>query len=191
MAADRLFVGRLEVVDVQHFACSARLRGLGAESVQELLAGLMRSVVRWDRGRAGLKLNLRGFDRPDVKIIDFSLPVMKHYDLGFDQSSIDHRFENVAAARFVSTLFRIAQLRLIQPRYDNIPRPGDSHGSPLKSASVSGGSGSLRQWSGGPGRTSDWEGELGHWLKPWIVCRRFTYHIRRTDFGRFQAFGNT
>jgi hypothetical protein len=63
-----------------------------------------------------VELNLRGFDRPDVKIIGFSLLVMKHFDLGFDQSPIDHRCENVAAARAVSTLFRIAQLRLIQPR---------------------------------------------------------------------------
>jgi hypothetical protein len=85
-----------------------------------------------------VELNLRGFDRPDVKIIDFSLLVMKHYDLGFDQSSIDHRFENVAAARAVSTLFRIAQLRLIQPRYDNIPVPVTAmavRSSPLRCAS--------------------------------------------------------
>jgi len=54
------------------------------------------------------ELNLRGFHRPDAKAIDFQLVVMKHYDLGFDQSSIDHRFENVAPPRALSTLFRMA-----------------------------------------------------------------------------------
>jgi hypothetical protein len=82
-----------------------------------------------------VELNLRGFDHPDVKIIDFSLLVMKHLDLSFDQSSTDHRFENVAPARAVSTLFRIAQLRLSQPRDDNFSCSGDSHGLPLRSAS--------------------------------------------------------
>jgi hypothetical protein len=63
--------------------------------------------IRWWLGSMG-ELNLRGFDRPDAKAVDFQLVVMKHCDLGFDQSSIDHRFDNVAPPRALSTLFRMA-----------------------------------------------------------------------------------